>query len=359
MRVGIVTFHCSYNFGSALQAFALRKVLVKLGHEASVVDYRSKNYFDNYRIINPDHIRGTLRALKHLGRYQKRKEAFELFARETMCLTDKTYTYKDESALEELQGEFDCFVCGSDQIWNLDATHGVIGPFFLSFAGDARRVAYAPSLAQTSFKSEYFDKSEVAELLEKFDAISVREEETVGLFQPLVKKEIKVALDPTMLLDTAEYADMLPRASYDEPYMFIYLLRSCPELVESAVALTRHTNIRVLYVSDNDLPIPNSENLLGIGPDQFVSLVAHAEAVLTNSFHATVFSLKFHRPFRVFATDMSASRMRDLLEELKVADCLSNKIDARPLKEPDWDDIDKRIASLCKESLSFLGEALT
>ena len=93
----------------------------------------------------------------------------------------------------------------------------------------------------------------------------------------------------------------------------MYLLRECPELVESTVSMATATGRKVAYISENNLDIPNSVNLFGVGPEEFVSLIAHAGLVLTNSFHATVFSVIFHKPFRVFATDKSGARMRDLL----------------------------------------------
>lgn len=358
MRIGIITFHASYNFGSALQAQALQTVLEWMGHEVEIIDYRAWD-FDQYLLFTPRHPRQTLKVMKRFPRYLKRKTAFHRFWREFFHLSRKTYSYRDESLLNELKDKFDCFVCGSDQIWNLDATRGIVGPFFLSFAGDRRRVAYAPSLAHTSFKDEYFDKKRVGELLRRFDALSVREAETVGLFQPLVDKKIEVTLDPTMLLDASAYEGMTNSNPVGYPYVFVYLLRDCPELVKSAEKISEQYSVEIIYVAEEDLPIPGSRNLFGIGPADFVSLVAHAQAVLTNSFHATVFSLKFHVPFRVFATDPSSSRMRDLLDDLGLVGCLSESIDARMPVDVDWESADSRAAVLREGSLRFLREALS
>lgn len=359
MRVGIITFHCSYNFGSALQAQALEQAITNLDHESLIIDYRSENYYLNYKIVNPEHPRTTTKRLLHFGSFMRREKSFESFFEKNYRMTERVYTYRHEGRLDELSGQFDCFVCGSDQIWNLDATRGVVGPFFLSFAGDKRRVAYAPSLAHTSFKPEYFDRKKVASLLEKFDAISVREPETVGIFQPLVDKRIEVAVDPTMLLGTESYASMVAETPVDGPYVFVYLLRECPELAESAAALAEREDSHVVYVSDSDLPIPGATNLFGIGPDQFVSLVAHADAVLTNSFHATVFSTKFHTPFRAFVADESSSRIRDLLENLGLEGCMSNTVDSSMPGEQDWDSADTCAEGLRADSLRFLREALS
>lgn len=261
--------------------------------------------------------------------------------------------------MAELADEFDCFICGSDQIWNLDCTCGVVEPFFLSFAGDKRRIAYAPSLAHTSFKPENFDQEKVASLLSKFDYLSVREEETLPLFQPLVDKPIDVVLDPTLLLGVSDYADMSVKAVVDGEYAFLYLLRDCSELIESACRMALDSGVRFAYVSDRDLPIPNSINLFGIGPREFISLIAHASLVLTNSFHATVFSVLFHKPFRVFATDKSGVRMKDLLYNLGISERCVSLVCADGIAPVNWGKVDLALGGLREHSWQYLRKALS
>lgn len=356
-RVGIITFHASLNFGSALQAFALQSAIGAIGCSPELIDYRSKDY-DNYKMLSLRRPRQSAKTLRRFGRYRARKSSFERFAARRYRLSDEVYDQNNEATLVGLCERYDVFVCGSDQIWNLDCTQGIVEPFFLSFAGDKRRVAYAPSLAHTTFRPENFDKKKVAALLARFDYLSVREEETVPLFQPLVDKKIEVVLDPTLLLDVDAYADMANAHVEERPYIFIYLLRDCPELIESAVAMAAE-GARICYISERDFPIPNSVNLFGVGPEEFVSLIAYADAVLTNSFHATVFSILFRRPFRVFATDKSASRMRDLLGKLGIPDRCVSDVDASPVGDERWDDVDKRLDELRKDSWDYLRRALS
>lgn len=359
MKAAIVTFHCSYNFGSALQAYALQRVIEKCGHESVIVDYRSRD-FNQYKLIGLGKPKTILRYAHTYRKNLGRKRSFEDFWSKYFHLTTAKYTYAHEERLSGLASEYDCFVCGSDQIWNLDCTHGVVEPYFLSFAGGKRRVAYAPSLAHTSFRPENFDKGKVAGLLSAFDCLSVREEATLPLFQPLVDKRIDVVLDPTLLLDSADYSTMVEKCSVQgDEYIFVYLLRKCPELIESAKAIAEATGRRVVYVSDADLPIPGSKNLYGIGPEGFVSLIANASLVLTNSFHASVFSILFHKPFRVFATDESGSRMRGLLGELDLGSRCVAEVDASPVPEADWDDVQKRLDAMRRHSLDYLKKALS
>ena len=356
MKIGIITFHCSFNYGSVLQAYALQRTLTELGFDSKIIDFIS-NDFDQYRIFPLNHPRLLLQNLLRLHGLMKRRHRFHKFQSEYLMLTGSSYSSSTD--LTPLVDKFDIFVCGSDQIWNLDCTRGVVGPYFLSFAGDKRRVAYAPSLAHTSFKPEFFDKKKVSELLSKFDYLSVREEETVPVFQPLVDKKIEVVLDPTLLLDASAYTDMVGKRIQEAPYIFVYLLRDCPELVESAIAMADLSGMTGYYVSESRLPIPNSRNLFGIGPEEFVSLIAHANVVLANSFHSTVFSILFHRSFRVFATDGSASRMRDLLAKLGIPERCSDKVDSSLITDVDWNGVERRLGELRKGSCDYLRRALS
>lgn len=298
-----------------------------------------------------------LRNLLKFDRMIQRKKNFDSFRKGRLRMTENHYDSSSPS-LSELPNSFDAFICGSDQIWNLNCTHGVVEPFFLSFAEEKRRVAYAPSLAHTSFEPQYFDKNKVAKLLARFDFLSVREEETVPLFQPLVNKKIEVVLDPTLLFDASTFVGLSERRVSERPYVFLYLLRRCPELIESAAQMASQ-GARVIYISEKNLPIPNATNLFGVGPEEFVSLIAHADAVLTNSFHATVFSILFHRPFRVFATDRSASRMRDLLGKLGVPERCVSSLDASLVEDADWNEVDRKLEELRIGSWDYLRRALS
>lgn len=358
MRIGLITFHASYNFGSALQAYAMQTAISSLGHEGEVVDYLSRNQ-KQYGLLSPLHPRRNLRFLKNPSGYLSRRSSFRSFLEKHLHLTESRYSYKDEARLTELQRDYDCFVCGSDQIWNLDCTRGVVEPFFLSFAGDRRRIAYAPSLAHASFKPEYFDKEKVAKLLADFDFLSVREEGTLPLFQPLVEKPINVVLDPTLLLDADDYEPVLSEPSVEEGYIFMYLLRKCPELVDSTIAMARETGKTVVYVSENTLPISNGINLFGIGPSEFLTLIANADIVLANSFHAMAFSVLFHKNFRVFATDNSGARMRELLGNLDIGERCATRDDSSAIAEVDWGVVDDNLARLRKHSFDYLISALT
>lgn len=363
MKVGIITFHCSYNFGSALQAVALKYLLNKLGHQSKVIDYRGRD-FEKYLLLPTYSKRALLDSVFHFPENKRRAVAFESFMRDHMDLT-RRFTWRNEYELDELQSDFDCFVCGSDQIWNLDCTDGPIGPYFLSFAGDRGRIAYAPSIAHTHFRDGVFgpaQKKEVAGWLSRFDAISVREAATVCMFQPLVDSPISVCLDPTLMLDRSDYAPMLEGAKdIGDPSgsLFVYMLEHNDALVSYADRIAQELCCGIQYVSGQRLPFRSpSRNLYGVGPSEFLALVARSRAVVTNSFHATVFSLLFDRPFHTLATRESGSRMVELLGNLGLSSHLTDGSGHLDVTEPGEDRVARGLAPLRESSLAFLEDAL-
>lgn len=360
MKIGTVTFHCSYNFGSALQAWALKRVLENMGHEVQVIDYRGRD-FEQYKLMHPANPKALASDVLLWRRNARRRSAFESFMSREMDLT-RQYTWHDEDALGDLADQFDCFVCGSDQIWNLDCTHGPVGPYFLSFAGNTPCVAYAPSLAHVSFRLENFteeDREFIGSRLDRFIAVSVREAGTIELFQPLTKTRIEACLDPTLLLDRDDY-DLIRRpVPMKEPFLFCYMLERNPALVAHADNIARRLGLAVAYVSKRPLlfHVP-SVNLYGIGPAEFLDAVSRAQSVVTNSFHATVFSVIMGTPFHTVATERSGSRMRELLHELGESGHLVSGPCCENPYPATWAELGPRLDALRSGSRSFLERAL-
>ena len=139
MRIGTITFHCAYNFGSALQTYALRKYLTNLGHDVHVIDYRSAD-FNGYKIFRGIGVKSFIADLLFLPGNLRRRSSFQSFWHKCFGLTSRTYEGADaERSLAEDLKDYDALICGSDQIWNLDCTLGPVPPFFLSFASMEQR----------------------------------------------------------------------------------------------------------------------------------------------------------------------------------------------------------------------------
>lgn len=324
MKIGTITFHCAYNFGSALQTYALKKYLTDLGHEVHVLDYRSKD-FDGYKIFRRFGLKSDIADLLFLFGNLRRRDSFQSFWRDHFDMTERTYSGADAGReLAELK-DYDAFICGSDQIWNLDCTQGPVPPFFLSFASDkSRKIAYAPSLSHSEFEEHNFtseDQKNIRAWLSRFDAISVREISVAGQFQQLTDKNIVETLDPTLLLDLWEYRNIqaphLPKRLEKGKYIFAYTLWPNDDMIRYLDKLASDHGLTIVYYSRNPIRYKSrSINVWGIGPDDFLTLIDKADCVVSNSFHATVFSILYGKPFLTFGTEKSSSRMQTLLTKL-------------------------------------------
>lgn len=358
LKIGIITFHCSYNYGSVLQAFALKTLLEKKKYVVNVIDFIYKKDFEQYNLFrtsvyskNPKSFIGDILFLK---KNYKRKRNFEIFAKKYFNLTKKKYyNYED---MKELNNEFDIFICGSDQIWNLDCTQGVEPAYFLKFVNkDKLKIAYAPSLAHVKFAKNYDE--DLKKAINDLDYISVREESTLPLIQPLTEKKVSVVLDPTLLLDQKDYELIIDQNKNESEYIFVYMLEYSVELVKYCNEFSSKKGIKVIYIANNKFSGIKGENAFGIGPDKFLKYIKEAKYVITNSFHATVFSIIFNKKFVTFTTKRSSSRMVDLLDKLGIPERIYNEnfnID----KNIDYDMVQEKLIDMRKSSLEYLSKAL-
>ena len=357
-----ITFHCSYNYGSVLQAFALQRFLQNNGIENDIIDYRSVD-FEQYRIIptrySKKSINTFLRTLFFLPKYLKRKNSFQSFLHSMLNCTRKIYYNVDE--LSELNGKYDAFICGSDQIWNLDCTGGVNPVYFLKFVGEGKKkIAYAPSLAKGEFKRDY--SKEIKNALVGFNAISVREENTIPLIQGLTDKKVFCVLDPTLLLLPENYPMIKPRNIVDgSEYIFVYMLGYDENLIEYCKKLREEKNLPIFYLMGmEDIKYHKElagKDVFGATPEEFLYYIAHAKYVLTTSFHATVFSILFQRQFCTFHRKNTWARTSSLLDALNIRE-RSYGTDFEIDKEINYKEVFKKLSIMKRDSVNYLLNAL-
>lgn len=326
-KIGIITFHAAENFGSALQAYALQKILQEYGFDVSIIDaildldMQQYNIFKTYLYL--EHPKNLVRDILHFPYTKKRKNNFKMFKEQYMKLTPKKYHLGIDS-LEELNSFFDIFVCGSDQIWNLNCTNGFVPEYFLDFVkNDRKKISYAPSMP-CEISPQYYEK--VRRSINRIDYVSVREKQTVKYLCESLKidKNISNVLDPTLLLDKDIYIDDFKLVEDNEKYIFVYMLyddnkRQMNKVIDLALELSKNKKLKVKYVYMNKIKkLKDAEFVLGIGPKEFLEMIYNAEYVITNSFHATVFSILFEKSFCVIKRIGSQSRMIELLHMIEM-----------------------------------------
>ena len=356
-RVGILTFLHTLNYGALLQAYALQKVLKDNGFHAVQIDYRN-SAIEAFEFKKAKTIRARVANIVRRPIINKKSLGFSAFQRENIEATEPLS--KDD--LEQTFNEFDYLVVGSDQVWNGFVT-GFDTSFFLDAANMAdRKRTYAVSIGQDTFPTR--SDVDYVGLLQSFPRILVRERTAVKALRPYYPTmPIDVVLDPTLLARRIIWLDLAAKecAPRVRPYVFVYAVGETKRSVECAREIARARHLDVVVLQQNGfLPFPGVKNIFAISPAEFLSYIAHAEIVVTSSFHGLCLSLQMEREFYVSYAASGVkrnSRMVDLLEELGLSDRAN--IGSWPHLPPiNWNIVRARLEQMRKRSLSLLLESL-
>lgn len=353
MKIAILTIVDYGNYGNRLQNYALQKLLQNMGHEVLTV----KNFFGNDvsftgKIMKIFNVSKVISKLKYHQLDSERHANFLKFTHQYITESQKSYYHLDDDFSEFK--DVDCFVIGSDQVWNYNFPH-FSELNFASFT-DKPRFSYAASFGVDSIPKNLEEK--FATNLERIDDISVREEVGKVLVDKLTDKKATVVLDPTLLLEREDWLELTRNlATYESKYLLTYFL-SKPE----------QTTIDYInkYASQHNLQIKNlafreDKEMWVSNPAEFVNLFSQAEKVYTDSFHACAFSVIFQKDFEVFertgTNGAMNSRITTLLGKLELEDCWFNGAD-NVKKEINYNRVDDLLSEQKKHSMLFLNQAL-
>lgn len=368
-KVGLLTCFLD-NCGACLQAYALQTMIHNLGYDVEIVKYTEPRGYYPANIKNSSYLLDYIRCIYNKrfrslflrGAY--RASAFNKFRERYLWLSEKEYKIANDLVFET---KYCKFVCGSDQIWNplfYDKCNPV---YYLAFAKDsALKIAYAPSIGLNDIPEKY--RSKFIEYVNRLDYISVREQRGVELVYSYTNKTAKLVLDPTLLRTGEEWSKMTRRVKAKRPYLFCYLFGDHDYYTEVIERLRKQTgcDVYVIPVSKRDFNLEYRQVIHG-GPIEFLSMIKNAEYVLTDSFHATVFSLLFHTPFYTLLRnsdseiDSMNSRVYSLLKLVGKQDRLLTKEEALSVsaaKIDDFDEVDRKLSELRKDSMNYLADAL-
>ena len=324
LKIGLFTLDArNNNYGGLLQEYALFKTLQKLGYDVEVVDYNLSSELNTFsykrslKYLTPDKILKKVQKKvlkkKVVESTIPNKSSRELFAqfRDAYITFSEKCSYRD---LKQLNEEYDGFVCGSDQVWNPAYN---IPSFFLEFVKDKKKVIYGASLGVSKLSS--VEKSTYKALLSDLTSISVREKQGQAIISTLTSQEVKVVLDPTMILGKDEWLKFVKKNKSSQPYIFCYFLGMNSAKIDAAKKFARKNNYKIISIpfehsdfGEEEFPTYNG----GLGPIEFLNLIYNAECILTDSFHASVFSILFNKEFRVFSRNIGKLNMNERLYTL-------------------------------------------
>ncbi len=313
-RVLVSTLHFYNNYGSVLQAYALKQTIAdRLGYVVDFLPFRPN--IAEYKYFTDSML---------LEKYKRKVMKFDSFRSEVLGINLESVDSSREllSILGNVQDSYDAYVVGSDIIWGKEFS-GLASPYFLEFADKSKpRIAYAASVildkAGHTEDDELFKKK-----LKNFTDIGMRETSSVDTIKQYGERDDVVAvLDPTLLLDALDYESIEDEiADYlGDPYLLSYFLTHDPAVVDYSNMIAKKLGFRIIhYFADYpDRVFPeNAKCFAFTGPGEFLSLVRNASMVFTNSFHGTCFSMIYRKPFYTYTAKRNMlSRVKDTVSRL-------------------------------------------
>lgn len=294
MKAGILTFHQEDNYGAVLQAFALQRKLQKLNIESEFLDIVSNDGKDleNQASSRPSNPAIALILMQMREGAKRRHALFEDFRKEFLIISPTIQPVQAQEWAER----YDLLLSGSDQVWNPSIPCFDMR-YFLPFVPQDKRCSYAVSLGQDIKTSPNRDL--VIRHASAFHRISVREASAREfLTEATQRDDIKVCLDPSLLLDAADYQDLiLPKEQEPERFVLLFMVNYDKELHARAMEEARRRDLPLRCVSASFMPQVGLKAWADVSPRQWVTDIHDAELVLTNSFHGIALSLLFSRPF--------------------------------------------------------------
>jgi len=359
-NISLITWLGEGNFGTCLQSYALNTEITKLGYNVSFIESLPRK-FGLYGILRQGkHLICNVTKSKNLQTTKR-----NIFQHKYFNLLTINTSYQ----LKQLIANTDCFITGSDQIWN---TYVAFNPrMFLDFANDKKRVAYASSMGTNDVKEDY--RESVKELLLKFNHIGVREKTAVTELSKLTgRNDIVQVLDPTFLLTPTDWNEMSKDAVFETEMPKNYIL--CYFIGNNAHYVNQLEKVRNAFGDKNIVIIPADENrdftyegafvYKDASPVEFIYLIQHASLVCTDSFHATALSINHSVPFVEFMrfkdddSKSQNSRIYDLLEHYGLMDRIYDDNNLSWINNISYDRVQEILSDDRKFSIDYLINAI-
>lgn len=315
MRIYTVTFLIN-NYGSLLQAYALQSRLREFGAEPEILVKLPKQRPSRLRswlsVLKPVKHYSLMQRIKkrlHVRRYAEKNRKLSQFKNSNISYTN----IENEQLLCKNVSTGDLFLAGSDQIWSV-----ALGPLskwytlqWLDKKG-IRKYSYAASIGLSELSEEQIGAYK--EGLSEFQVLSLREKQAVKLLSPVFPATVRQDLDPTLLYDKTFWRKIESPRLVDEPYVFVYMLRPDNHVIKLAKRVAQEKGYKVIYTGLLADHYNGVETVCDAGIPEFLSYIDHADVVVVNSFHGTVFSVLFEKPFLSVKVASTSSRVESFLE---------------------------------------------
>lgn len=367
MKVGIMTFHRALNYGAFLQAFSLKSYLESLNCQVDIIDYWPEEHFDMYSLFSFKQIRSRsflfslkyviYRALCSTRLWKRKKKMMKLW--KTYFGIDKDISYKTPYCLSSL--EYDCLIYGSDQIW-WKWNNRSDGLFDWTYWGDfvpksIKKVSYAASMG--AIEPNDSEKKEIAQRLENFQSISVREKQLQRLIQSLTEKKVFHVIDPVFLTSKEIWERFAKVPPISKKYVLLFNLMNSAEAEIIAKRKAKSLCCDLIEITASVKPLKVGKWVYQtLDAFEFIGFIKKAEFVVTSSFHGTAFSIIFRKQFLFVGNGKNLGRVTSLLETLNISDRLIKIGGKEPVNPIDYMCVNNLLENEVNQSIDFLSKSL-
>jgi polysaccharide pyruvyl transferase WcaK-like protein len=374
MKIGILTQPLHNNYGGLLQNYALQKALRGLGHEVYTINIKNResSKFRKYASILKRSTQRLSGQNVRLRSWPTLKEAEIIshytgqFVKRNIKTTDVITRKVDATLLNDYK--FDAYVVGSDQVWRPKYSPQM-STFFLDFLENnsgVKKIAYAASLGVDEWEFSEPQTKEYKRLIKLFNAISVREDTAVELCKKHFGVDAAHMLDPTMLLARNEYISLVEKEKIEKSSgnLFTYILDSTNDKNSIIEKISNKYNLKAFSVMQpkrfSDIDRNGIDECVFPPVEEWIRGFMDAEFVVTDSFHGTVFSIIFNKPFISIANESrGTTRFTSLLKLFQLEDRLVNEFSEIDIcnivsEDIDWENVNNIIENERSKALNFL-----
>lgn len=347
MKIGILTFINTTNYGASLQAYALQETLKKKGYEVEVIQYNNKHIRDKEtNKINGFNLKELIKKILIGKKIEDKIKKFKEFESRNIKFSEEF------TKLLDIEKKYDKIIVGSDQVWNLSLTDNDWN-YFLEFVNDnKKKIAYAPSFGNVEFDEKYIEKAK--KLLSDFSALSIRENKGAAFIENKFGLKCKTVIDPTLLLSSSEWDKKISYCPPIKDYILVYFPNNKKKVFEFAKKLSKKEKLPIVYLSISPKKVFGVKTIYDASPEEFIGWIKNATYVITGSFHGTVFSLNYNKNF-FFENTGNGSRIDNIVE---LTNTKSRNIDNLDFKDIDYEYVEKKLEFLRKDSEEWLGAAI-
>lgn len=363
-KISIITLHRVPNYGSVLQAYASEVFFRKIGYDVQIIDYCPKRFNTKYR-FSDEYKRFTFKYKNPFVKtifyclikpsLIKQEKTFNSFIKSNLTMT------KRYNSIEELERDCpisDYYCSGSDQIWNYKTNGFFEKPFYLTFVNSKNKFAFSSSFGRPSI--DLVEQTEIIDSLKEYSFIGVREKSGLDILKKMNLKNTFNSLDPTLAIDPDNWLSVVHKNNKNGNYVLIYEFNKSPHLDEIAKEIAEKNNLKIIRIGYwYHKRVKKEKTVVCPSVFDFLNLIYNSKFVITNSFHATVFSVVFRKEFVTVLPKAFGVRIIDFLKLLGLEKRNINNIeDIKNLKKIDYDNVQKILSNERKKTQSIIKKYL-